>query len=90
MAGLRIWANARARQTATCKPTRIFSEFVYQTVSGTWSRARRVVAKAEVLGDKENPRFLSLRCNLAAGAAAGPAGAVRGRLLRTGRDGEPD
>ena len=51
-------ANARARQTATGKPARIFGEFVYQTVSGTWSRARRVVAKAEVLGDKENPRFV--------------------------------
>ena len=83
-------AKARARQTATGKPARIFGEFVYQTVSGTWSRARRVVAKAEVLGDKENPRFFVVCGDLAAGAAVGPAGAVRGRLLRTGRDGEPD
>ena len=49
---------------ATGAPARIFAEFDYQTVSGTWSRARRVVGKAEVLlGGKENPRFvvISLR-----------------------------
>lgn len=50
--------KAQGRQTATGKPARIFAEFVYQTVSGTWSQARRVVAKAEVLADKENPRFV--------------------------------
>ncbi|MFN9894551.1 MAG: IS1380 family transposase, partial [Acidobacteriota bacterium] len=50
--------KARGRQSATGKPARIFAEFVYETVSGTWSQARRVVAKAEVLGDKENPRFV--------------------------------
>ena len=50
--------KARGRQSATGKPARIFAEFVYETVSGTWSQARRVVAKAEVSGDKENPRFV--------------------------------
>lgn len=38
--------------------TRIFTEFAYETVSGTWSRQRRVVAKVEYLDDKENPRFV--------------------------------
>jgi hypothetical protein len=28
--------------------TRVFSEFEYQTSKGTWSRARRVIAQAEV------------------------------------------
>jgi hypothetical protein len=37
---------------------RVFTEFLYQTVSGSWSRQRRVVAKAEYLDDKENPRFV--------------------------------
>ncbi len=37
---------------------RVFTEFLYATVSGTWSRRRRVVAKAEYLDDKENPRFV--------------------------------
>lgn len=43
---------------ATGKPTRVFTEFRYRTVSKTWSRERRVVAKAEQLDGKENPRFL--------------------------------
>jgi hypothetical protein len=50
--------KARAEQAATGKPARAFAEFKYQTVSKTWSRARRVIGKAEVLGDKENPRFV--------------------------------
>jgi hypothetical protein len=36
----------------------VFTEFLYQTVSGSWSCQRRVVAKAEYLDDKENPRFV--------------------------------
>ena len=48
-----------ARQHAqTGQPARVFTEFLYQTTSGSWSRARRVVAKAEQLEGKENPRFL--------------------------------
>ena len=37
---------------------RVFTEFPYETTSGSWSRARRVVAKAEQLEGKENPRFV--------------------------------
>jgi hypothetical protein len=48
-----------ARQHAqTGKPARVFSEFLYQTTTGSWSRARRVVAKAEQLEGKENPRYV--------------------------------
>lgn len=36
---------------------RVFHEFVYQTRE-SWSRARRVVAKAEYLEKGENPRFI--------------------------------
>ena len=42
----------------TGKPARVFTEFPYQTSNGSWSRSRRVVAKAEQLDGKENPRFV--------------------------------
>jgi hypothetical protein len=41
----------------TGKPARRFVEFDYRTRE-SWSRARRVVAKAEQLEGKENPRFV--------------------------------
>ena len=50
--------QARRGFEATSKPTRVFTEFPYRTVSKTWSRERRVVAKAEQLDGKENPRFI--------------------------------
>ena len=45
----------------TGKPARIFSEFGYRTKKtkkGGWDRERRVVAKAEHIDGKENPRFV--------------------------------
>jgi hypothetical protein len=45
----------------TGKPARVFSEFEYRTKKtkkGGWDRARRVVAKAEHIDGKENPRFV--------------------------------
>jgi len=45
----------------TGKPARVFSEFRYQTKKtkkGGWDRERRVVAKAEHIEGKENPRFV--------------------------------
>jgi hypothetical protein len=45
----------------TGKPARVFSEFEYKTKKtkkGGWDRERRVVAKAEQLDGKENPRFV--------------------------------
>jgi len=50
--------EAARQQKATGKPARVFTEFPYQTTTGSWSRARRVVAKAEQLEGKENPRFV--------------------------------
>ena len=34
-----------------------FIEFQYQTLK-SWTLSRRVIGKAEVLGDKDNPRFI--------------------------------
>jgi len=42
----------------TRKPARVFLEFSYETVSGSWSKPRRVVAKAEHIDGKENPRYI--------------------------------
>ena len=45
----------------TGKPARVFSEFEYRTKKtkkGGWDRERRVVAKAEHIDGKENPRFV--------------------------------
>jgi hypothetical protein len=45
----------------TSKPARVFQDFDYQskkTKKGGWDRARRVVAKAEHIDGKENPRFV--------------------------------
>ena len=51
--------HARARHCLTGGAgTRVFSEFAYETKSETWSRARRVIAKAEVTAEGDNPRFV--------------------------------
>jgi len=50
-------ADAALEHERTGKPARRFVEFDYQTLR-SWSRARRVVAKAEQLEGKENPRFV--------------------------------
>jgi hypothetical protein len=47
---------------------REFAEFAYQTVR-SWSRARRVIGKAEVTAQGQNPRFLVT--NLPAGGFKG-------------------
>ena len=39
------------------RPARRFKDFRYATLD-SWSRERRVVGKAEVTGDKANPRFI--------------------------------
>ena len=49
--------QARTLHQATGKPARVFAEFSYRTRK-SWSRARRVVAKAEYLDKGENPRFV--------------------------------
>jgi hypothetical protein len=50
--------TAALLEAETGQPARLFTEFPYRTRTGSWSRARRVVAKAEHLADKENPRFV--------------------------------
>jgi hypothetical protein len=53
--------EATEQWNQTGKPARIFTEFEYQTRKrnkGGWERERRVVAKAEHIDGKENPRFV--------------------------------
>lgn len=51
-------AQARARRCLTGVATaRAFCEFKYQT-HRSWSRARRVIGKAEVMAAGDNPRFV--------------------------------
>lgn len=49
--------EAARQQQQTGRPARVFTEFEYQTLE-SWSRARRVVGKAEQLVGKENPRYV--------------------------------
>ena len=51
-------AEAARQWEQTRKPARVFVEFSYETVSGSWSRPRRMVAKAEHIDGKENPRYV--------------------------------
>jgi hypothetical protein len=51
-------AQARARHCLTgAASVREFTEFEYRTRE-TWSRSRRVIGKAEVMKEGENPRFV--------------------------------
>jgi len=53
------WAMQQAKREhrRTGKPARVFCEFAYRTKK-SWSRTRRVIAKAEQIEGKENPRYL--------------------------------
>jgi hypothetical protein len=63
--------NARCRYCLSgAASTRAFTEFEYRTVK-SWSRSRRVIAKAEVSAQGDNPRFLVT--NLPARAFSGDA-----------------
>ena len=58
--GPQMW-EATQQWGKTGKPARVFSEFTYKTrkrKNGGWDRERRVVAKAEHIDGKENPRFV--------------------------------
>ena len=50
-------AQARERAGVTGQAARVYKEFQYQTLN-SWSRSRRVVGKAEVLPQGDNPRFV--------------------------------
>ena len=49
--------EAKKEYQQTGKPARRFTEFFYRTRE-SWSRSRRVVAKAEQIAGKENPRYV--------------------------------
>ena len=51
-------AEAKQQFEATQQRARIFVEFEHETLKGTWSKKRRVVAKAEHIDGKSNPRFI--------------------------------
>jgi hypothetical protein len=50
-------AQAAAESRRTGEPARRFKDFLWSTLD-SWSRRRRVVAKAEYTQDEANPRFL--------------------------------
>jgi Transposase DDE domain group 1 len=50
--------QAAALYEQSRKPARVFTEFQYQTTSGSWRHPRRVIAKAEHIEGKENPRYI--------------------------------
>jgi hypothetical protein len=50
-------ANAEEEALRTGRPARRFKDFQYSTLD-SWSRRRRVVAKAEWTGGEANPRFV--------------------------------
>jgi len=49
--------RAKGQAKRTGRPARVFTEFRYRTRK-SWSRARRVIAKAEQIEGKENPRYV--------------------------------
>jgi len=49
--------DAREASQASGKPARVYRDFLWST-KDSWSRRRRVVAKAEWTNDKANPRFV--------------------------------
>src|SRR5437879_1404756 len=50
-------AQAAAKSRRAARPERRFKDFIW-TTRGSWSRQRRVVAKAEFTQDEANPRFV--------------------------------
>jgi len=51
-------AEAAVSYRQTLRPARVFTEFQHTTTTGSWSRSRRVVAKAEHIEGKQNPRYV--------------------------------
>ena len=51
-------AEAKQQFEATQQPARVFVEFEHKTLKGMWNKNRRVVAKAEHINGKSNPRFI--------------------------------
>jgi hypothetical protein len=51
-------ARAEAKSRRSGRPERCFKDFRWTTTSKSWSRHRRVVAKAEWTNGEANPRFI--------------------------------
>ena len=49
--------DARRHSERTARPARRFKDFTWSTLD-SWSRSRRVIAKAESTGGEANPRFV--------------------------------
>lgn len=62
-------ARARERASLCGGRTREFAELRYRTLD-SWSCERRVIGKAEILGDKDNPRFIVTNLTVAGHPAA--------------------
>ena len=77
--------SAQREAGRTGRPARRFKDFRWSTLD-SWSRRRRVIAKAEWTRGEANPRFIVT--SLDRDEVAGP-GALRGHLLRAWRHGEP-
>ncbi len=80
--------KSRRRGAATGRASRRFRECRYRTLT-SWSRARRVIGKAEWLPGLRgaNPRFVVTNIPAPHPRGAGP---LRGPVLRPRRHGEPD
>src|SRR6202049_276116 len=50
-------AEAKQQFESTRQPARVFVEFDYETLSGSWNQKRGVVAKADTIDAKANPPF---------------------------------
>ena len=50
--------EARAQHCLTGASVRVFTQFEYETTNKGWSRSRRVIAKAEVTAQGDNPRYI--------------------------------
>jgi hypothetical protein len=61
-------SDARTESEASGKPARRFRDFTWATLD-SWSRARRVVGKAEWTGGEANPRFIVTSLKAAEAAA---------------------
>jgi len=53
----KVMRRAKVEAKRTGQPARLFTEFRYRTRK-SWSRTRRVIAKAEQIVGKENPRYV--------------------------------
>jgi hypothetical protein len=66
--------KVQIQEGKTETPCRSFSEFEYSTLD-SWSKARRVIGKAEILAQGDNPRFIVT--NLTKDGWADPSQAAR-------------